>query len=299
MNPPAVCSWYWRKLLKLRHLARNMIQNKIGNGCNTSLWYDNWHPKGPLLEKYGSRVIYDAALPKDAKVAMVIQDEDWSWPITNTLELMEIRRELTQLPKPSRSSDVVIWSPSPNGKFNLAHTWKHCFGNHNTVHWSHLVWFSKATPRFAFILWIAIQKRLSTQDRISGFTQGPLACYFCSKALESHDHIFFDCSYTSFIWQGMQNKMNSHIQATKWDDIVTEAAALWVERKPAHIIPRICFAATIYYVWQERNNRAFKSVFKPPDVLLSTIICNICNIIGVAWKNDVNVHLYIARWQTM
>ena len=297
VNPPAVCSWYWRKLLKLRPMARNMIKYRIGNGCNTSLWYDHWHPKGPLLEKYGSRVMYDAALPKDAKVDMVIQDEDWSWPITNTLELMEIRRELTQLPKPSRSNDRVIWTPSPNGKFNLTHTWNHCFGVPITVHWYHLVWFAKATPRFAFILWMAIHNRLSTQDRISGFTPGPLACYFCSKALESHDHLFFNCSYTSVIWQGIQRKLNSHINVANWNDLVHAAADLWKARKPAQLISRICFAATVYYVWQERNNRAFNGAFKPSDVLLSTLTSNICNLIRVAWREDVNMPLYIAQWQ--
>ena len=61
VKPPSQSSWYWKKLLKLRDIVRPMLKHRIGNGCGTFLWYDNWHPLGPLLDKFGNRVVYDVA----------------------------------------------------------------------------------------------------------------------------------------------------------------------------------------------------------------------------------------------
>ena len=40
VNPPSHCSWYWRKLLKLRTVAKGLVKYKIGNGNDTFLWHD-------------------------------------------------------------------------------------------------------------------------------------------------------------------------------------------------------------------------------------------------------------------
>ena len=45
---PSQCSWYWRKLLKLRPIAKPLLIHKIGTGNHTYLWFDNWLPTGPL-----------------------------------------------------------------------------------------------------------------------------------------------------------------------------------------------------------------------------------------------------------
>ncbi|GKF95731.1 hypothetical protein Tco_0288466, partial [Tanacetum coccineum] len=41
-------SWGWRKILKLRPIIRKFIWSKIGNGRNTSLWFDTWADFEPL-----------------------------------------------------------------------------------------------------------------------------------------------------------------------------------------------------------------------------------------------------------
>lgn len=53
-------SWTRRKLMKLRQLAYNLIQHRIGDGKDTWMCLDIWHPCGPLLQQFGTRVVYDA-----------------------------------------------------------------------------------------------------------------------------------------------------------------------------------------------------------------------------------------------
>jgi hypothetical protein len=41
---PQNCSWNWRKILKLKPIARSLLCFKVGDGSKIFLWYDNWHP---------------------------------------------------------------------------------------------------------------------------------------------------------------------------------------------------------------------------------------------------------------
>ena len=43
----------------------------------TFLWFDNWHPLGPIVQKYSSRIRYDAAIPVYAKVNTIIAEKGW------------------------------------------------------------------------------------------------------------------------------------------------------------------------------------------------------------------------------
>ncbi|KAK3199256.1 hypothetical protein Dsin_022671 [Dipteronia sinensis] len=57
---PQICTWSWRKLLKLRDEAKHFVSFDVGNGKNIYLWFDACHPDVVLYKKYGCRVIYDA-----------------------------------------------------------------------------------------------------------------------------------------------------------------------------------------------------------------------------------------------
>lgn len=63
LKMPGSCSWIWRKLLNLRPIVQPYIKHHIGNGHSTSLWYDNWHPLGPLVEKFGYRIVMTRVSP--------------------------------------------------------------------------------------------------------------------------------------------------------------------------------------------------------------------------------------------
>ena len=178
-----------------------MLSHRVGNGELTSLWFDKWYPLGSLVDTFGERVIYDSALLKDSKVARVISNNSWVWPVARSGAFMAIRDKLTQLPPPNNSCDRAVWDSSPNGVFSTKHTWQYLYGSQSTVPWYTLVWFRGAFPRHSFLLWLAIQKRLPTHDRIHTFTPGPLACILCCRGMENHNHLFFNCTYSGYVWQ--------------------------------------------------------------------------------------------------
>lgn len=87
--------------------------------------------------------------------------------------------------------------------FSIAATWEDLRPPQPRVDWCNLVWFSKAIPRHAFILWLA---RLSTKEKLILYGSIPsMSCLLCSLSLESHDHLFFQYSYSSRVWARLQS----------------------------------------------------------------------------------------------
>ena len=120
-------------------MVRGLVKHNVGDGKNTYLWNDNWHPLGPLLERFGSKVLYDAALPNNALVADIIRDLNWNLPAANTLELNSITAAMSQVPVPNDERDTLTWCVSPDSNFNLRHTWEHFDPGNPKVPWYDLV----------------------------------------------------------------------------------------------------------------------------------------------------------------
>ena len=57
-------SWRWRKMLKLRDIAKTLYKIEVVNGCNTSFWFDKWSEKGILYELLGKRGVIDMGINK-------------------------------------------------------------------------------------------------------------------------------------------------------------------------------------------------------------------------------------------
>jgi hypothetical protein len=58
---------------------------------NKYLWWDSWHPEGPLMEKHNRRIIiHETGIPSDAKVPSVIKNKFVGYSVL--MELRMIRR---------------------------------------------------------------------------------------------------------------------------------------------------------------------------------------------------------------
>jgi hypothetical protein len=120
---PQSCSWGWRKLLKLRLEARDLLTHEVGDGSTIFLWHDRWHPNGVLYQTYGHRVVYDAASNLHAKVSSVIHNKEWCWCPARSEDMVDIQRKLSLIQ--IKESDKVVWALTATGIFNCAATWQH------------------------------------------------------------------------------------------------------------------------------------------------------------------------------
>lgn len=66
-------------------------------------------------------------------------------------------------------NDVNLWRRRSgyDKKFSTHETWSLLRTSVECCRWSNAIWFSQATPKYAFVAWLAVRYRLATIDRIS------------------------------------------------------------------------------------------------------------------------------------
>ncbi|GKA46438.1 RNA-directed DNA polymerase, eukaryota, reverse transcriptase zinc-binding domain protein [Tanacetum coccineum] len=174
------CNSVRRNILKLRDKVRHHIYYKLGNGKSVSAWYDNWSIEGPLCKFISAKEIYDARLSSDF---------------------------------PSLTDDAcdgVVWvtRAGHETRFVTRTVWQDMCCTGNKVIWKSMIWFPQSIPRHSFVLWMAVQGRLMTQDKIVIWKPNEdMECALCKQCLDSDEHLFFLCSYTNVVWEEMQKML--------------------------------------------------------------------------------------------
>ncbi|KAL0680878.1 hypothetical protein Bca4012_047725 [Brassica carinata] len=121
--------------------------------------------------------------------------------------------------------DISLWK-NKNGDykkcFSSRDTWEVIREKHMSCYWYKAVWYKYATPKFSFILWTALNGKLSTGDRMikwSGSTD--TACVLCrNHPLETLQHLFFDCSFSTQVWEKLMKGVLGNIFTSNWGSIL-------------------------------------------------------------------------------
>ncbi|GKC08087.1 RNA-directed DNA polymerase, eukaryota, reverse transcriptase zinc-binding domain protein [Tanacetum coccineum] len=159
-------------------------------------------------------------------VVDLIHEGRWMWP-NEWLGLYPSLNQIT-IPVPSDRKDSVVWIDYQNKEveFSVKIAWKSLRDKWPIVNWNHVAWFSQCTPKHAFILWMAIYKKLLTQDRMMVWQQRvDLKCLLCKRCLDSHNHLFFECPYAAHVWKEVPRKGKFERDCKSLDDIVNIMAA--------------------------------------------------------------------------
>ncbi|GKC86929.1 RNA-directed DNA polymerase, eukaryota, reverse transcriptase zinc-binding domain protein, partial [Tanacetum coccineum] len=168
--------------------------------------------------------------------------------------------------------------------------------------WSHgsvnkVIWFTQCNPRCAFILWMAIQEKLATQDKMMKWSKDQLWCPLCKQCNDSHEHLFFKCEFFKTIWDGVKDKMYLGRISNDWGDIVKRITDLPCNNSIRSVLRRFVLATSVYYIWKERNSRLFSSDIKKVDILLHNIKENIrLQLQGLKVKESKQVKIVTAEW---
>nr|GEV88364.1 hypothetical protein [Tanacetum cinerariifolium] len=185
-------SWSWKHLLDLKDKIKEFVNVKLGNGRTCSVWFDKWHPRGPLSSS--------------AKVVDMIEYNSWNWPIDWTGEYDTV----LDVSVPVLNDDLedkVVWCNKKNKEkyFSVSEVWKAIRIEYPKVIWYRHVWFTRCIPMHAFIIWIAFKGRLKTRDRLARWFSIPdMSCVLCKEDNESHSYLFFSCNYSKRLWERLK-----------------------------------------------------------------------------------------------
>lgn len=188
--------------------------------------------------------------------------------------LQDIEKELVKLAEKQSNSeldkDLWRWSSGFKQKFSTMETWQLIRETGLQCDWGSRVWFSKATPKFAFITWLAFKDRLSTLDRVSRWSQGiDTTCVLCKNAPETRSHIFFECAVSSHIWEQLTKGIMRNSYSNSCETVMRLISAS-MEKKKRFCI-NYALQVAMYFLWRERNKRRHGEPPMPLSVMLKLI----------------------------
>ncbi|GKC03744.1 reverse transcriptase domain, reverse transcriptase zinc-binding domain protein [Tanacetum coccineum] len=144
---------------------------------------------------------------------------------------------------------------------------------------------------------MAIHKRLMTQDRIYQWdNENAMECSLCSFCMDSHDHLFFQCSFSFAVWGIVKEKSYIDNLKSNWDDYVS-SMAMFNKKAIKDIVKRLVFGALVYYIWQERNKRQFSNEKRPAVTIAHIILENVkLRLMSLNVINSSNVQRVANDW---
>ncbi|XP_039169722.1 uncharacterized protein LOC120293959 [Eucalyptus grandis] len=232
--------------------CRSSFYWRIGNGCSVSLWFDNWHPRGPLNLYFSDSTIYASGLPRQATVADLF---------TNCRAMIKgvLDSWADPLPTLSHSSDRFGWKGNTSHLFTVASAWDLIRRRKTRVSWHTFIWNNSITSRYQFNLWLIAKRRLSTQALLLYYGRIDSAlCPFCNEVPDSIDHLFFGCRISASIAFFWASRCNLPWRNNSWVENLNWAATFLMGKDFYKCIARFSFGALCYYIWKHRNSILFR-----------------------------------------
>lgn len=88
----------------------------------------------------------------------------------------------------------------------------------------------------------------------------------CNAAMETEDHLFLDCIFSTGIWKGLILKLGlvRNLQPS-WDEEIIWCVQNFSGSDCISLVKRLVLNGFIYHIWQERNQRVFKATSNSQD----------------------------------
>jgi hypothetical protein len=116
---------------------------------------------------------------------------------------------------------------------------------------------------------------------------------FCRNSIESSDHIYSLCSFTQGIWERVMHIYLVNNPLYCWDGVIDGGIRELQTRNFRASICNLALAATVYYVWLQRNARIYKGHIKPEEGIILSIKWDIkarvqfCSKVKLSVQNKV------------
>ncbi|XP_071729424.1 uncharacterized protein [Rutidosis leptorrhynchoides] len=116
--------------------------------------------------------------------------------------------------------------------------------------------------------------------------------------IDSHEHLFFNCSFSTQIWSYSASLSKLAIDGSTWKDVVSKLHPVAHRKSCDDIAAKLLFGVSVYFIWQERKRRLFNkssmSCAKVKDLIYSTLLMKIMTI---KWRHSRHVQIMKADWK--
>ncbi|XP_020266944.1 uncharacterized protein LOC109842484 [Asparagus officinalis] len=193
--------------------------------------------------------------------------DSWMWK-----QLLKIRDKCLELCGGTENLKQLINSCCVNSKVQISSLYSSLSPDTTCVAWHNTVWENLSIPKHSFTLWLAVNDKLQTQDRLlkHGIIQASV-CKLCDGPSESRNHLFFECKLSNYVWNGIMEWLKFKWRSCNWTALLNWYSFRLRGNGIKQKIKRMALAAAVYNIWKERNNRIFTLKNRSPDVVLRNI----------------------------
>lgn len=128
-------------------------------------------------------------------------------------------------------------------------------GNFQKVEWRKLVCNNVVPPKWTFILYLALNERLQTRERLASW-----------RVVDDTLDVYYADPEKIMKW------MHIDRHALCWKEEVIWALQNFKGRKATAKKFRMALVASVYVVWHEKNLRIFQNITRSADTIIRSII---------------------------
>jgi hypothetical protein len=236
----------------------------LGNGEKAKFWTERWlNGEAPMTLAPDLRRL---AFRKNLTVKNALSNGAWMRGLQRINTADELNQFVILWGKIqevhlSNTPDLISWTLTADGQYSAASAYEIQFLGRVERNELAKTWKIKAEGKIKFNMWLIIQNRLWTADRLlkRGWPHDDKCC-LCDQILETAYHLVLDCPFAKEVWNEFRLQEPTVVQAASnslsikdwWEEVQTRCTGPTKKRS-------ITTAAyVIWNIWNERNRRIFK-----------------------------------------
>jgi hypothetical protein len=252
------------------------VSRVVSNGRNTRFWRDKWTSAGPLMLQFPR--LFSIASNQDVTISDLGAwlNNVWMWNFSwrRNLFVWEENQlqELIACLRPVANSTVQDswrWDPVLEGQFSVSSVFSLLVQNWSvanvTRHQHHdvlaLIWSSAAPLKVCVFSWQLLLDRVATRANLAlrgmVFQDQGQNCLFCNYTLETADHLFVRCHFSSAVWYAILGWLGYSLALpSNIASLCHFVSSLGVNKKINRGLLLI-WHASIWVLWNKRNAKLF------------------------------------------
>lgn len=228
----------------------------LGDGAVTNFWSDRWLAGTAAKDSFPE--LFKLAFRKNLSVKEALHNGRWMRGLhrINSTELLMQFLSLWNLLSNiqlSDRADGIRWNLTADGQYTASSAYAVQFLGriHSPV--LNQVWRLKIEPKVRFFIWLLLQNRLWTSDRLSarGWPNNSV-CPLCDQELECTSHLFLTCPFAKEVWMRTARTFQPASRAA-----LSKVSIVGWWSKLCRM-DKTSAAYTVWHIWKERNGRIFQ-----------------------------------------
>lgn len=177
----------------------------------------------------------------------------------------------------TKDNDIMRWNWETSGLYS-AKSFYVTFKTGGKEKWPFPeLWGLKAPQTVKIFCFLLLQGRILTRDVLHRRNiPCPLHCVMCSEGnQETSLHLLFYCQFAQRVWAVLETKVGFVLAHPRGDisSTWTNSWKVWSSRGTGALkLGASYFVCTCWQIWLHRNNRIFRNLIVPPEVVATRVV---------------------------